>query len=268
MPKSEIRRSGGVGPHLSSAAVFRLTDAVPQVGANSGMKMRTTATLLAALAVGLLACATASAAMIGIYRNGLETLSQRSQLVKLSGRNCARGGVEGGMRILVGKKTGACALRTPVEGRDLEIATEQRLLAGTPKALQHKAYLGVELRAGGGAKYQLRVFPKQRKVQLLKVTPERTRYLAIEKNVEAVTGVNRMNAVRLRATNYTSGPEKGKTQLLALLGNTPVAEHLDPAGGELKGRSSAVIVGGTANDSNGVVAKVENVIVRIPSPYE
>jgi hypothetical protein len=231
------------------------------------MKTRFAATLLAALVVGLLACSTAAAAMIGIYRNDLETLSQRSQLVKLSGRACGRGGVEGGLRVLIGKRTDACALRTPVVGRDLEIATEQRLLSGTPKSLQRKAYLGVELRAGGGAKYQLRVFPRQRKVQLLKVTGERTRYLAIAKNVDAVEGVNELNAVRLRATNVISGPEKGKAELVGLLGRGKVVEASDPAAGELEGRSSAVVVGATANNANGVVAKIESIVVRIPSPF-
>lgn len=225
------------------------------------------AIFLATVAVALIACSSAGAAMIGIYRNGLDTLSQRSQLVKLSGRNCARGGVEGGLRILVGKRTDACALRTPVVGRDVEIVTEQRLLAGTPRKLSHKAYLGAVLRAGGGAKYELRVFPRQRKVQLLKVTSERTRYLAIAKGVEGVQGVNKMNAVRLRAVNVTSGEEKGQTKLAGLLGSELAVEATDRAGGELKGRAAAVLVGATANNARGVVAKVERIVVRVPSPF-
>lgn len=231
------------------------------------MKLRTKAVLLTAFAVSLLACSSASAAVIGIYRNNLETLDQRSDLIKISGQACARGGVEGGLRILVGKRTEACALRTPVVGRDLEIVADERLLAGTPKKLQHKAYVGVELRAGGGAKYQYRVFPRQRKVQLLKVTPERTRYLGVEKDVSFVKGVNELNTVRLRATNITSGPEKGRTQLIGLLGNNKILEAVDPAGGELEGRASAVVVGGLAKNATGVVAKIEKIILRVPSPF-
>jgi hypothetical protein len=231
------------------------------------MKTRTKAILLAALAISLFACSSASAAVIGIYRNNLETLAQRSQLVKISGQACARGGVEGGLRVLVGKQTEACAFRTPVVGRDLEIVSEQRLLSGTPKNLQQKAYLGVELRAGGGAKYQYRVFPRQRKVQLLKLTPERTKYLAIEKQVEFVKGVNQLNALRLRATNVTSGAEKGQTKLVGLLGNNPVLEATDPAGGELQGRASAVVIGATARNAKGVTALVEKIVLRVPSPF-
>lgn len=231
------------------------------------MTTRIKATLLAALAISLLACSSASAAVIGIYRNNLETLAQRSDLVKISGQACARGGVEGGLRVLVGKQTEACSLRTPVVGRDLEIVSEQRLLAGTPNKLQHKAYLGVELRAGAGAKYQYRIFPRQRKVQLLKVTPERTRYLAIEKDVSLVKGVNQLNTLRLRATNVTSGDEQGQTKLVGLLGNNQVFEATDPAGGELQGRASAVVVGATTQNAKGVVAKIEKIIIRVPSPF-
>ena len=43
------------------------------------MKGRFSAAFLTALAVGLLACSVAGAAMIGIYRNSMESLAQRSQ---------------------------------------------------------------------------------------------------------------------------------------------------------------------------------------------
>jgi hypothetical protein len=230
------------------------------------MRLRFPAALLAALAVGLLACAIAGAAMIGIYRNGMETLGQRSQLVKLSGRSCDRAGVGGAMRITIGKATSSCSYRTPVLGRDLEIAATERLLSGTPANLQRKAFLGLQLRAGGGAKYELLVFPRQRKAQLIKVTKEGSKYLAIAKNEKAVLGVNEANKLRLRAVNITSGPEKGQAQLFAYIGGTLVGEATDAGAGELPGRASAVTVG-TIKNGNGIVASVDDVVVRVPSPF-
>jgi hypothetical protein len=230
------------------------------------MKTRLSATLLAALAAGLLICSFAGAAMIGIYRNGMESTAARSQLIKLSGRSCARGGSEDALRIIVGKRTDACAYRTPVLGRDLEIAATERLLSGTPKALQRKAYLSVELRAGGGAKYQLLVFPLQRKVQLIKLTPEGAEYLAIEKSVATVMGINKANTLRLRAINSRSGPERGQAKLFAYVGRDLVAEATDEAAGELTGRASAVAVGAPGN-ATGVVASVDDVVIRVPSPF-
>lgn len=230
------------------------------------MKGRFSAVFLAALAAGLLACAVAGAAMIGIYRNSMETLAQRSQLVKLSGANCARAGANGAMRITLGKKTAACSFRTPVLGRDLEIAATERLLSGTPENLQRKAFLGLELRAGAGAKYQLLVFPLQKKAQLVKVTTEGVKYLAIAKNEKAVMGINEANALQLRAVNVSSGPEKGQAQLFAYVGGKLVGEAVDAGAGELTGRASSVIVG-TIKNGNGVVASVDDVVVRVPSPF-
>ncbi|HET9196800.1 MAG TPA: hypothetical protein VFN92_00920 [Solirubrobacterales bacterium] len=230
------------------------------------MKSRFPAVLLAALAAGLLLCAVAGGAMIGIYRNSMETLEQRSQLVKLAGANCARAGANGAMRVTLGTKTAACSFRTPVLGRDLEIAATERLLSGTPENLQRKAFLGLELRAGGGSKYQLLVFPRQKKAQLVKVTGEGAKYLAIAKNEKAVMGINEANSLRLRAVNVSSGPEKGQARIFAYIGNTLVGEAIDDGAGELTGSASSVIVG-TIKNGNGVVASVDDVVVRVPSPF-
>jgi hypothetical protein len=230
------------------------------------MRLRFPAALFAAFAIGLLACAIAGAAMVGIYRNGMKTLAQRSQLVKLSGRSCDRAGVGGAMRIRLGKATSSCSFRTPVLGRDLEIAATERLLSGTPTALQRKAYLGLELRAGAGAKYALLVFPRRRKAQMIKVTNSGTKYLAIAKNEKAVVGVNEANKLRLRAVNVTSGPEKGQARLFAYVGNKLVGEAVDEGAGDLGGRASAVVVG-TIKNGNGIVASVDDVVVRVPGPF-
>jgi hypothetical protein len=170
------------------------------------------------------------------------------------------------LRITIGKATSSCALRTPVLGRDLEIAATERLLSGTPRALKKKAYLGLELRAGGGAKYALVVFPGQRKAQLIKVTGEGTRYLAIAKHQKAIGGLGEANKLRLRAVNVTSGPEKGRAEIFAYVGRELVGEAKDDAAGELSGRASAVVAG-TVGNGKGIVAGVDDVVVRIPSPF-
>lgn len=221
------------------------------------MRTRFAAVFAVALAVGLLGAAFSGGAMVGVYRNVMETKGQRAQMVKLSGASCGRAGTEGALRITVGKRTDACSLRTPVIGRDLEIAATERLLSGTPPALQKKAYLGLELRAGGGAKYQLLAFPLQRKVQLVKVTGEGSEFLAIEKDVKGLMGVNKANALRLQAVNS----EPGKSRLTAYVGGTLVAEAKDEVAGELSGRASAVAIG-AVNGGNGVIGSVDDVVVR------
>jgi hypothetical protein len=226
------------------------------------MKMRIGAVLLAVGAVALLVSAAAGAAMIGIYRNGMETTAQRAQLVKLSGASCSRGGSEGALRIAIGKGTDACSYRTPVLGRNLEISATERLLSGTPPAVQHKAYLALELRAGGGAKYQMLAFPLQRKVQLIKITAEGSEYLAIQKDVKGLMGINKANALRLRVLK----PQPGQAQLSAYVGGELVSEATDETAGDLSGAASSVAVGATKS-ANGVIASIDDVVVRVPVAF-
>lgn len=231
------------------------------------MRTRLTTASLAALALAALAfCSLAGATMVGIYRNSMDSTGTRAQLLKLYGANCTRGGSETALRIVVGKKTEACGFRTPVLGRDLEIAATERLLSGTPIAVQRKAYLALELRAGAGTKYQMLVYPLQRKVQLVKVTPEATKYLAIAKNQTAVLGVNKGNVLRLRAINVASGPEKGQAKISAYIGPTLVAEASDTTSGEVTGSASAFSVGAGKN-GEGLIASVDDVVVRVPGPF-
>jgi hypothetical protein len=227
------------------------------------MRNRIVLTSLGAALIGLLAASTAFAAMVGIYRNELGTTAARAQLVKIHGANCARGGSTQALRVAVGEKTDACAFRTPVVGRDLEISATERLLSGTPKGVQRKAYLGLELRAGAGAKYQLLVYPLQRKAQLVKYTAEGPEYFAVAKNLASVMGVNKANKLRLRALQIRGGAEKGRTTVTGFIGTEKVVEGIDALPGELSGEASAVTVGAVKN-GNGVIASVDDVVVRTP----
>jgi hypothetical protein len=231
------------------------------------MASRLTLATVVAVAAALLLASVAPAAMIGVYRNGMETTAQRSQLVKLSGRSCSRGGFEGGLRVELGKRTSECSYRTPVLGRDLEIAATERLLSGTPKPLQRQVFLGLELRAGDGARYQLAVYSVQRKVQLRKVLRDGTvKYLDIEKSVGSVKGVGQANSLRLSAINVTKGAERGNCRLLASVGGKLVAEAIDAGAGDLDGRASGVSVG-AARNATGAIASIDDVVVRVPSPF-
>jgi hypothetical protein len=227
------------------------------------MKVRFAAATMAALAAGLLVCAVAGAEMVGIYRNGLETQPQRAELVKLFGRSCKRGGGEDSIRVLLGKKTDSCAYRTPVLGRNLELAATERILSGTPKALQRKAYVAIQLRAGGGNKYELRAFPVQRKAQLIKVSEAGTKYLAIKKNLKAIGGINEPTVVRLRVEK---GAGDAAASITAYIGPEPVGEVTDEAAGELTGEFAAASVG--ANKiAEGLIGSIDDLVVRVPVTF-
>ncbi len=228
--------------------------------------MRIAAVAIAALAALVLA-ASAGAALIGVYRNGMESEAQRAQIVKLAGERCGRGGSDHAVRIVVGKGTKECTYRTPVLGRDLEVAAIGRLLSNTPQPVQRKAFLAVDLRTGGaGAGYQLAVFPLQGKAQLRKVLSDgRIEYLHIEKGIRT-KALNRANELRLRAFNMTSGPEKGSCHILAYVGAQLVADVTDAAAGELEGRASGFSLGAVGN-AKGASGSFDDVVVRVPSPF-
>lgn len=230
-------------------------------------KPKATVAALAATVAFLLVCTTASAALVTVYRNPMEKDSQRAESRKLSGERCSRGGSETALRIKLGKGTRECSYRTPVIGRDLQIAATLRLLSSTPRGLRSKAFLALGLRSGGGAHYQLVVFPLQRKAQLRKTfTDGRVKFLRIAKEVRSVKGVDKANKLRLRAFNVTEGSDKGNCRILAYVGNELVADFTDRASGDLQGRASGFAVGATKS-AKGVTGSVDDIVVRIPSPF-
>jgi hypothetical protein len=232
------------------------------------MGRRTAIALLVALVATSALAASAGGALVGIYRNSMESDSQRGEMKHLLGNRCARGGSDHAFRISIGKRTRECAYATPVVGRDLEITAVGRLLKSTPKGLQRKAFLSLSLRTGSaGAGYQLVVFPMQRKAQLRKnLSDGRIRYLGIERNVPSVKGLGRANELRLRAFNATSGPNKGESRIRALVGRRLIADVRDDAAGDLEGRASSFSVGATKS-AKGAAASFDDVVLRVPSPF-
>lgn len=231
------------------------------------MRLRITATFLVALGAALALAPSAGANVVPIWRAGLDKQAQRAQIGNFLGERCRRGGSERAFRVTVGKRTAECAYRAPVVGRDLELSAVGRLLRNTPRPVQRRAFLSLNLRAGeNGARYQLAVFPLQRKAQLRKVSSEgRVKYLHIERGVPA-RGLNQANQLRLRAFNVTSGPEKGNCRIVAFVGGKRVADVTDGAAGELQGRVAGFSVGAVGN-AKGAVASFESVVVRVPSPF-
>lgn len=226
-----------------------------------------TAFAVAAAALAMTA-SSAGAALIGLYRNSMESDALRGQIGKLNGERCGRGGSEHAFRITIGKSTRECGYRTPVVGRDLEISATERLFSVTPKAVKRKAFLAVNLRTGEqGAGYQLAVFPLQRKAQVRKIFSDgRVEYLHIERGLASVKGTDEPNELRLRAFNVTSGPDKGKCRVVAFVGGQQVADVIDSAAGELQGRGSGFSIG-AVGPAKGLMGSVDDVVIRVPSPF-
>jgi hypothetical protein len=226
------------------------------------MKTKLIIAAVIASALGLVAVASASGAFVAIYRNALETTAQRGEVLKVAGKSCTRGGGQTSLKISVGKLTEECAYRTPVLGSDLEIAATGRIYPPTTPAVAKKAFLGLQLRVGGGGKVELRVFPAQQKVQIAKVTSEGIDYLAIKKNVKTVQPPEKGNVLRLRVIDG-AGEEAGTCKIAGYLGGEQVVEASDEACGELDGEMTALSAG-APNNGSGLVAGFEAIVVRVP----
>lgn len=211
--------------------------------------------------VGLVLAGVASAAFVAIYRNALETTAQRSEVTKLAGKECTRGGGKTSLLVTVGKLTEECAYKTPVVGQDLEIAATGTITTATPPKVAKKAFLGMQLRAGGGSRLELRVFPGQQKAQIARVTEEGIKYLAIKKNIVSLKEAKAV-VVRLRVIEG-SGEAAGTCKIGGYLSGELVVEAEDPACGELEGEGTALAAGAT-NNGVGVVASFSAIVVRVP----
>lgn len=225
------------------------------------MKAKLAIATVSILVVGLAVTGAASGAFVAIYRNALETTAQRSEVLKLSGKACTRGGGQTTLNITVGKLTEECAYKTPVVGSDLEIAATGSINPATPPAVAKKAFLGLQLRAGGGGKLELRVFPAQQKAQIARITAEGIKFLAVKKGIVSLKAA-KAAVLRLRVIGG-AGEAAASCKISGYLAGELVVEAEDPACGELKGESTALAAGAT-NNGVGVVAGFAAIVVRTP----
>lgn len=232
------------------------------------MRKRLTIYLLCATFGALAIAASALAAgVVGIYGNNMDSVAKRKQIAKVSGRVCQRGGSSAAFKVALGKRTEECIYRTPVVGRDTEISATARLLSGTPRDIRKRTFVALNLRTGGGGKYQLAVFPRLRKFQLRKDSPDGTRkFLAIGKGIKRIHGINQANLLRLRAFNREDTQPKGDVRLTVFIGGKRLAVVTDATGGDLQGRYAGFSVGSSKN-APGAVGSFDDVAVRVPSPF-
>lgn len=223
---------------------------------------------LTLLAAAVLAAGALAAGAIGIYNNDMESGANRSELRLLAGKTCERGGSTIALKVEVGTKTEECQFATPVVGRDLEIIATGRLLSGTPTEIRKKIYIAVNLRVGGGGKYQLAVFPRIDKYTLRKDVPDSERQTLAVGQARRIQGIDKANEIRLRAFPLLDTRDKDDVRLLVYINGKRFEVITDEEGGPLKGRYSTVSVGVNKGFARGAIASFDDVVVRVPSPFE
>jgi hypothetical protein len=211
----------------------------------------------------------ADAASLVLYKNALDSAGKRSQVKQYGSKaRCNAGGSTKAFRFSLGQQTKDCFYRIPVVGKSVEVTGVGVLLKSTPTAIRGRTWLAVSTRqASNGSRYQLTVFPAQRKIQLRKVLGDgQIEYLAVEKSVRQVAKPGGSNRMTLRAFDGVSGVPSGTTRIVAWVNGVRIAVVDDPNGSQLSGRFSTFSIGSGGNAYR-ATGSFRNLAMRIPDPF-
>jgi hypothetical protein len=213
-------------------------------------------TLIAALALTLAATAVAE---VAVYKNPFGKRADFKAVKKLQGGGKCGKSWKGkrslGVRVKGGKRN--CTFRTPVEGDrklpDHTIQAIAKVLRKTDRKLRKSVYTGVALRVNRKSQYEVRIYPKGRRWELLKSGLE----LDSGKD-SAIAALNEKNRIRLAVTGDI---------VVAKVNGTKLATFEDQSPKEVSGRKTALTFGSEARSKKkkglGMFDKVK---VLVPDP--
>lgn len=197
---------------------------------------------------------------ISVFKTSFSTRSEYSSIQRLSGPPSAcnrswRGKKSVGVVVRGGEVD--CALATPVEGDsaqpDHTVKATAVVTKATEKKVRKDVYVGVAVRADARGGYELRIFPKARRWQLLKSGQvlEEDR----EKSIEALDEKNRLQIAVV------------KNDVVAKVNGTRLAEFKDKNAEQVDGRKTAITFGDRKRSKKAEgVAFFDKLKVQVPNP--
>jgi hypothetical protein len=211
--------------------------------------------LIASLALAVTATALAD---VAVYKNPFDKRGDFKQMKKLQGGGkCGKswkGKKSFGVVVKEGRRN--CSFRTPVEGDrkqpDHTIQVVAKVLKKTHKKVRRSVYVGVALRANRKSHYEVRIYPKGRRWQLLKSGQE----LDSGKD-SAIAALNKKNRIRLAVTGAT---------VLGKVNGTKLATFKDQSPKEVSGRKTALTFGSEAKSKKDGFGRFDKVRVLVPDP--
>lgn len=221
--------------------------------------MRTRALIASVLLVALGFAAVASAAGITVWKTSFKSRAEVREVRALSGsdKKCQKSWKDK-TALGVESKGGPvdCALATPVIGDSAQPDHIVRVLAKMNKATDKKVaktfYLGVIVRADRKESYELRVFPKPKKFQLLK--SGEVLQQGKDSNVAAGTKKNRLQI-----------EAKGQT-ITASVNGAEVATFRDENAEQVTARGTGLSYGNRGRSKKGAgVGFFDQLKVQVPS---
>lgn len=207
---------------------------------------------------------------LSIYNNALDTPAKREKVLR-SGRDgqCQKNKSKLAFKFTLGKRTRECAYRLPVAGRSIEVSAVGTLFESTPAKVVGRSFLSLSTRQDSdGSRYQLVVFPKQKKFQLRKIVSNGSvRYLAIRKNVKRIGDPGSPIRMMLRSFNRVPKLPSTTARLVVRIEGKRLAVVDDPRGLRLKGRAATFSIG-SSRFAQGANGSFRDVDVRIPDPFD
>lgn len=203
-----------------------------------------------------------------IYNNSMRSAAGAAKIRKYGKKaNCSHKGSTKSLRVKVGKSTRECFYNVPVVGRDLQASITARMFKQTPKGLQKRTWLAVNVRQGtDGSRYQFAVLPRQQRFSLRKVYPNgKVKHLAHGKDKKIRT-VAKANRITLRAYNGVGKLPSGTARLVGIVNGKRLALFDDQHGNELTGRDTTISIGSNKG-AKGAFGSFIGARVAMPDPF-
>ncbi len=216
-------------------------------------------TIVIVALAGLLA-STALGANITVFKASFDSKADFKSIKRLSGpgKKCKRDWRdESALGVTTTGGPVECAVSTPVSGTSPQPNQTVRVVAKVNKNTDEKVrktiYVGVVVRASRKESYELRIFPKARRFQLLKSGE----VLAADRE-KSIEGIKKKNRLQIAVQGST---------VTARVNGTKLATFKDKDADQVTGRQTGLSFGNSGRSKKGLgVALFDNLKVQVPLP--
>jgi hypothetical protein len=212
-------------------------------------------------ALGL--AAAVALAGVTVYKSNFSSRTEVRELERVEGKHCDRRWRKKAKsaRVEVKKGPERCGYEPPVQGDsarpDHVFQATGKLLKQTSRRVRGGAYVAVAARVGKNSAYELRIFPARQKYQLVRDPSGGGGGFPAKGTSNAIKGVNKPNALRLKVVD---------DKVSARVNGTKLAAGTDASPSQLKGRKLEVSVGHKRTSSRAVIATLDDLKLQVPKP--
>lgn len=213
-------------------------------------------------AAGIFASVASAAGVTTVYKNGFNSVASLTDLKKDGGKDCLRSFDAKRKEMKITVKTGknTCPWFLPVVG-DAAVPSHQvrykgKIQKSTAGAnVRKRAHLISSLRVGGGVRYELRVYPRTERYQLVRF-PTSGQFPVGAKS-SAIKGLGVPNTVSFRIFS---------ARIEVIINGTKVVDLVDNNVGQVDGRRIQFGAASGGSTNKPVYAAFTDISVGVPSP--